>query len=151
MLTSVAIVVVVISHHAITIGIDFVALRAVAIVVDVVVRRVIVDVVIVVSQHTIAIVVVNVARCAIAIIIDNSITTRATTLYRQRQRRLRIAGNNTIMTRATTPAQLQQVQCVTREKIADTSQTDPCTYTGTPRMRTGSKAENFAYGESPYA
>jgi hypothetical protein len=36
-------------------------------------------------------------------------------------------------------------------KIADTSQTDPGMHTGTPRMRTGRKAGNFAYGESPFA
>jgi hypothetical protein len=36
-------------------------------------------------------------------------------------------------------------------KIADTSKTDPDTHTGTPRMRTGKKAGNFAYGESLFA
>ena len=35
-------------------------------------------------------------------------------------------------------------------KIADTSQTDPGTHTRTPHMRTGRKAGNFAYGESPF-
>jgi hypothetical protein len=37
------------------------------------------------------------------------------------------------------------------KKIADTSQTDPGTHTGTPRMRTGRKAGNFAYMESLFA
>ena len=36
-------------------------------------------------------------------------------------------------------------------KIADTSQTDPSTHTGSPRMRMGRKAGHFAYGESPFA
>jgi hypothetical protein len=36
-------------------------------------------------------------------------------------------------------------------KIADTSQTDPGKHKGTPHMRTGRKAGNFAYGESPFA
>jgi hypothetical protein len=36
-------------------------------------------------------------------------------------------------------------------KIADTSQTDLGTHTGTPRMRTGRKTGNFAYGESQFA
>ncbi len=36
-------------------------------------------------------------------------------------------------------------------KIADTSQTDPGKHTETPRMHTGRKAGNFAYGESPFA
>jgi hypothetical protein len=36
-------------------------------------------------------------------------------------------------------------------KIADTSQTDPGTHTGTPRMRTERKAGNFARGDFPFA
>ena len=36
-------------------------------------------------------------------------------------------------------------------KIADTSQTDPGVYMGTPRMRTGRKAGHFTYGEPPFA
>jgi hypothetical protein len=43
------------------------------------------------------------------------------------------------------------LQRVTGGKIADTSQTDPRTHTGTPRMNTGREARNFAYGESPFA
>jgi hypothetical protein len=35
--------------------------------------------------------------------------------------------------------------------ITDTSQTDPGTHIGTPHMRTGRKAGNFAYGESLFA
>ena len=43
------------------------------------------------------------------------------------------------------------LQRVTGGKIADTSQTDPRTHMGTLRMRTGRKAGNFAFGESPFA
>ena len=43
------------------------------------------------------------------------------------------------------------LQHTTGGKIADTSQTDPHTHTGTPHMHTGRKAGNFAYGESPFA
>ena len=46
------------------------------------------------------------------------------------------------------PRMRNEIVC---RKIADTSQTDPGTHTGTPRMRTGRKGENFAYGESPFA
>ena len=42
-------------------------------------------------------------------------------------------------------------QRATGGKIADTSESDPRMHTGTPRMRTGRKAVNFAYGESPFA
>ena len=43
------------------------------------------------------------------------------------------------------------IQHVTRGKIADTSETDPCTHTGSPHMRTCVDPEKFAYGESPHA
>ena len=43
------------------------------------------------------------------------------------------------------------LQRMTGRKIADISQTDPCTHTGTLRMRTGRKAGHFAYGKSPFA
>ena len=42
-------------------------------------------------------------------------------------------------------------QRATGGKIADTSESDPRMHTGTPRMRTGREAGNFAYGESPFA
>ncbi len=42
-------------------------------------------------------------------------------------------------------------QRATGGKITDTSESDPRMHTGTPRMRTGRKARNFAYGESPFA
>ncbi len=42
-------------------------------------------------------------------------------------------------------------QRATGGKIADTSESDPRMHMGTPRMRTGREAGNFAYGESPYA
>jgi hypothetical protein len=42
------------------------------------------------------------------------------------------------------------LQRVTGEKIADSSESDPRMHTGTPRMRTGREAGNFAYGESPF-
>jgi hypothetical protein len=43
------------------------------------------------------------------------------------------------------------LQCVTGGKNADTSESDPRMHTGTPRMRTGREAGNFAYGESLFA
>ena len=42
-------------------------------------------------------------------------------------------------------------QHATGGKIADTSESDPRMHTGTPRMRMGRNAGNFAYGESPFA
>ena len=42
-------------------------------------------------------------------------------------------------------------QRATGGKIADTSESDPRMHTGTPRMRTGREARNFAYGESLFA
>ena len=42
-------------------------------------------------------------------------------------------------------------QRATGGKIADTSESDPRMHTGTPGMRTGREAGNFAYGESPFA
>ena len=42
-------------------------------------------------------------------------------------------------------------QPATGGNIADTSESDPRMHTGTPRMRTGRKAGNFAYGESLFA
>jgi hypothetical protein len=40
---------------------------------------------------------------------------------------------------------------MTQGEIADPSETDPHMHTGTPRMRMGRKAGNFAYGEFPFA
>jgi hypothetical protein len=42
-------------------------------------------------------------------------------------------------------------QHATGGKIADTSESDPHMHMGTPSMRTGRGAGNFAYGESLFA
>jgi hypothetical protein len=43
------------------------------------------------------------------------------------------------------------LQRVTGGKVPDTSESNPRMHMGTPRMRTGREAGNFAYGESPFA
>ena len=51
----------------------------------------------------------------------------------------------------TDPRMHTLVERVTQSAITDMSQTDPRMHTGSPRMRMGSMAEKFAYGETHYA